>query len=77
MADGEINPKDFCPHCESISQDEMICCTKCEQWEHGDCVGLNPDQVEARDGPGIESLCVACKKEKKKNKKSKKSKVIY
>ncbi|VEL28824.1 unnamed protein product [Protopolystoma xenopodis] len=40
----------------------MICCDHCDEWYHGDCVGIDPDQGAFMEAQGIEFVCPICLK---------------
>ena len=39
----------------------MICCDQCEEWYHGDCVGISIAQGKRMERYGEDYVCVMCK----------------
>ena len=39
----------------------MICCDQCEEWYHGDCVGISVAQGKRMERYGEDYVCVRCK----------------
>ena len=39
----------------------MICCDQCEEWYHGDCVGISVAQGKRMERYGEDYVCVLCK----------------
>lgn len=39
----------------------MICCDQCEEWYHGDCVGISVAQGKRMERYGEDYVCVQCK----------------
>lgn len=38
----------------------MICCDQCEEWYHGDCVGISVGQGKRMEREGKEYICPVC-----------------
>lgn len=38
----------------------MICCDQCEEWYHGDCVGISVGQGKRMEREGKEYVCPVC-----------------
>ena len=38
----------------------MICCDHCDEWYHGDCVGITPDNELEMKGDNKEYICPSC-----------------
>ena len=38
----------------------MICCDICEEWFHGDCVGISVSQGRRMERAGKEYVCPVC-----------------
>ena len=38
----------------------MICCDLCEEWFHGDCVGISVSQGRRMERAGKEYICPVC-----------------
>ncbi|KAK4468202.1 hypothetical protein MN116_008361 [Schistosoma mekongi] len=45
------------PHDERF----MICCDLCDEWYHGDCVGIKPEEGKRMEKNEIEFVCDSCK----------------
>ncbi|VDP19172.1 unnamed protein product [Schistosoma margrebowiei] len=45
------------PHDERF----MICCDLCDEWYHGDCVGIKPEEGKCMEKNEIEFVCDSCK----------------
>ena len=39
----------------------MICCGTCENWYHGDCVGISPEKGKEMEKQNEELCCRLCK----------------
>ena len=39
----------------------MICCDQCEEWYHGDCVGISVAQGKRMERYGEDYVCMRCK----------------
>lgn len=39
----------------------MICCDLCDEWYHGDCVGIKPEEGKCMEKNEIEFVCDSCK----------------
>ena len=46
----------------------MICCDRCEEWYHGDCVGITVGQGKRMEREGKEYVCPVCVDQEKQNK---------
>ncbi|XP_049849797.1 uncharacterized protein LOC126320385 isoform X2 [Schistocerca gregaria] len=55
MGSGESSPKKYCI-CKGPEHGFMICCDVCEEWFHGPCVGVTPQQAECIQ----RYTCMAC-----------------
>jgi hypothetical protein len=38
----------------------MICCDQCEEWYHGDCVGISVGQGKRMEREGKDYVCPVC-----------------
>ncbi|EDO47062.1 predicted protein, partial [Nematostella vectensis] len=38
----------------------MICCDRCDEWFHGDCIGITMSQGRQMEKSGIEYNCPKC-----------------
>ena len=38
----------------------MICCDHCEEWFHGDCIGISVGQGKRMEREGKEYVCPNC-----------------
>ena len=38
----------------------MICCDQCEEWFHGDCVGITVGQGKRMERAGQDYICPIC-----------------
>lgn len=38
----------------------MICCDLCDEWYHGDCVGIKPRDGKRMEKEKIEFVCNSC-----------------
>ena len=38
----------------------IICCDHCDEWYHGDCVGITPDNELEMKGDNKEYICPSC-----------------
>ena len=47
-------------HFHSIFFSFMICCDQCEEWYHGDCVGISVGQGKRMEREGKEYICPVC-----------------
>ncbi|KAL3316833.1 hypothetical protein Ciccas_004512 [Cichlidogyrus casuarinus] len=41
----------------------MICCDRCDEWFHGDCVQLTPERGARMEEQGIDFVCPSCRPE--------------
>lgn len=39
----------------------MICCDRCEEWYHGDCVGISRKRGKQMETQNEEYICSQCK----------------
>ena len=44
----------------------MICCDSCEEWYHGDCVGISLERGRQMEKASEDYTCVKCQKAKEK-----------
>lgn len=38
----------------------MICCDRCGEWYHGDCVGISVAEGKKMEKSGKEYVCIKC-----------------
>ena len=39
----------------------MVCCDKCNDWFHGECLNMSEEEVETyKDNPDLEFICPLC-----------------
>lgn len=62
------NPTRHCSSCRKLHGNRfMVGCGRCEDWFHGECVGLNLAQAQQMEVDDKEYICAKCCAEEEKN----------